>query len=66
MNLKDGCWNNAVLDSFFETIKTERTLLASYKTRNVTKQDIIVIIEMFCNSKRSHSYLNYVALWNLS
>ena len=51
--------DNAVVERFFGSLKTERVVFTKYRTRNEAKQDIIDYIEMFYNSKRSHSYLGY-------
>ena len=59
MSRKGDCWDNAVVESFFGSLKTERVVFTKYKTRDEAKQDIIDYIEMFYNSKRSHSYLGY-------
>jgi len=59
MSRKGDCWDNAVVERFFGSLKTERVVFTKYKTRDEAKQDIIDYIEMFYNSKRSHSYLGY-------
>jgi len=61
MSRKGDCWDNAVVESFFGTLKTEQVVFTKYRTRAEAKQDIIDYIEMFYNSKRSHSYLGYVS-----
>ena len=47
MSRKGDCWNNAVTESFFGSLKTERTFLSKYKTREQAKRDIIDYIKMF-------------------
>ncbi len=59
MSRKGDCWDNAVPESFFGTLKTERVYFSNYKTREEARRDIIDYIEMFYNSKRRHSYLGY-------
>ena len=61
MSRKGNCWDNAVAESFFGSLKTERVFFANYKTRDGAKRDIVDYIEMFYNSRRRHSYLGYVS-----
>ncbi len=59
MSRKGNCHDNAVMESFFHTLKTELTHHYHYKNANEAKQSIFEYIEVFYNSKRRHSYLNY-------
>jgi hypothetical protein len=52
---------NAVAESFFSSLKTERILFAKYKSRDAAKKDITDYIEMFYISRRRHSYLGNVS-----
>ena len=61
MSRKGDCWDNAVAESFFGTLKTERVYFSNYRTREEAKKDVIDYIEMFYNSKRRHSYLGYLS-----
>ena len=61
MSRKGNCWDNAVAESFFGSLKTERVFFSSYRTREEAKRDIVDYIEMFYNSNRRHSYLGYVS-----
>lgn len=61
MSRKGNCWDNAVAESFFGSLKTERVFFAKYKTRDDAKKDITDYIEMFYNSRRRHSYLGNVS-----
>lgn len=61
MSRKGNCWDNAVAESFFGSLKTERVFFASYRTREKAKRDIVDYIEMFYNSYRRHSYLGYIS-----
>lgn len=61
MSRKGNCWDNAVAESFFGSLKTERVFFSSYKTREAARRDIVDYIEMFYNSNRRHSYLGYVS-----
>lgn len=56
MSRQGDCWDNAVAEHFFGSLKTERTEHCSYTTREEAKADIIVY-----NSHRLHSYLGYVS-----
>jgi transposase InsO family protein len=61
MSRKGDCWDNAVMESFFGSLKSERINLKNYRTRETARQDIVAWIEMFYNAKRRHSYLGYVS-----
>lgn len=61
MSRKGNCWDNAVAESFFGSLKTERVFFSSYATRDAARKDIVDYIEMFYNSKRRHSYLGYMS-----
>ena len=61
MSRKGDCWDNAVAESFFGSLKTERVFFTNYKTRKEARLDIVDYIEMFYNCKRLHSYLGYVS-----
>lgn len=61
MSRKGNCWDNAVAESFFGSLKQERVYLSKYETREMARRDIIDYIEMFYNSKRKHSYLGNVS-----
>ena len=59
MSRKGDCWDNAVAESFFHSLKTEWTADIIYRTRSDARSDVIRYIEMFYNSNRFHSYLEY-------
>jgi transposase InsO family protein len=59
MSRKGDCWDNAVVESFFGTLKSERVHWRSYQTREEARRDIVDYIAMFYNSHRLHSYLGY-------
>ena len=61
MSRKGDCWDNAVAESFFGTLKAERVSFRDYRTRDEARRDIVDYIEMFYNSRRRHSYLGYVS-----
>ena len=61
MSRKGDCWDNAVVESFFGSLKQERVHWNHYQTRYEAQQDILEYITMFYNSKRLHSYLGYLS-----
>ncbi len=61
MSRKGNCWDNAVAESFFGSLKTERVFFTNYMTREEARRDIIDYIEMFYNCNRRHSYLGYIS-----
>ena len=61
MSRKGDCWDNAVSESFFGTLKNELVYHEKYKTREEARLSIFDYIEMFYNKRRIHSYLNYVS-----
>ncbi len=54
-----NCYDNAPMESFFGTLKTELIAQRYYLTREEARQDIVSYIEGFYNAKRRHSALNY-------
>jgi len=61
MSRRGNCYDNAVAESFFKTLKKECVRKYIFKTREEAKRKIFEYIEMFYNSKRRHSYLNYLS-----
>lgn len=61
MSRKGNCWDNAVSESFFHTLKTELTYHCKFKTREEAKKIIFEYIEVFYNRKRLHSANDYMA-----
>jgi len=59
MSRKGDCWDNAVVESFFGTLKQERVHWRNYQTRSEAQQDILNYITMFYNPHRLHSSLDY-------
>jgi putative transposase len=59
MSRRANCWDNAVMESFFKTLKVERIHLLRYETRAVARLDIVDWIEGFYNQKRMHSSIDY-------
>jgi len=59
MSRKGNCWDNAVAESFFHTLKTGLTNHKQYKTRDEAQEDIFDYIEVFYNRQRLHSTNDY-------
>jgi len=59
MSRKGDCWDNAVVESFFGSLKQERVQWRNYQSRYEAQQDVLDYISMFYNSYRLHSYLGY-------
>ncbi|PJD95063.1 MAG: hypothetical protein CK426_09395 [Legionella sp.] len=60
MSRKSNCWDNAVAESFFGSLKQERVQWRHYLTRYEAQQDVLNYISIFYNCYRLHSYLGYV------
>ena len=61
MSRKGDCWDNAMMESFFATLKKELVHQERYETRDAAKQSIFEYIEVFYNCVRLHSSLGYVS-----
>ena len=61
MSRKGDCWDNAVAESFFSTLKTERVHHRLYRDRAEARRDIFEYIEVFYNRVRLHSTLGYLS-----
>lgn len=61
MSRKGNCWDNAVSESFFHTLKTELIYHIKFKTREEAKQAIFEYIEVFYNRVRMHSANDYLS-----
>ncbi len=61
MSRKGNCWDNAIAESFFHTLKVELTRSNRYKTRKEAKQSIFQYIEGYYNQIRMHSAIDYKA-----
>jgi putative transposase len=59
MSRKGDCWDNAVVESFFGSLKSERLFWQHYSTRRAAHKEIVDYIAMFYNPLRLHSYLDY-------
>ena len=61
MSRSGNCWDNAAMESFFSSLKTERTARTLYHTRDQAKADVFDYIECFYNPRRRHSTLGYLS-----
>ena len=61
MSRKGDCYDNAVVESFFHTLKNEEVGDQVYPTRGDGRQSVIDYIEMYYNSRRLHSSLGYLS-----
>jgi putative transposase len=61
MSRSGNCWDNAVIESFFSSLKVERTDHKQYLTRDQARADVFDYIERFYNPRRRHSTLGYVS-----
>lgn len=61
MSRRGNCWDNAVAESFFSSLKKERIRKRIYRTRDLAKADVFDYIEVFYNRTRRHSHLGGVS-----
>ena len=61
MSRRGDCWDNAAMESFFSSLKTERTAKKIYRTRNDARADVFDYIERFYNQQRKHSTLKFMS-----
>jgi putative transposase len=61
MSRSGNCWDNAAMESFFSSLKTERTARKNYRTRDEARADVFDYIECFYNPKRRHSTIGYMS-----
>lgn len=59
MSRKGNCWDNAVAESFFGTMKQERVQWRHYQTRTEAYRDVLSYITIFYNDYRLHSTIGY-------
>lgn len=59
MSRKGDCWDNAVAESFFGSLKTEWVDDKDYLNHEEARKSLFEYIELFYNSKRRHSHLGY-------
>jgi putative transposase len=61
MSRAGNVWDNSAMESFFSTLKTERTARKVYRSRDAARSDVFDYIERFYNPKRRHSKLGYLS-----
>jgi putative transposase len=61
MSRKGDCWDNAAMESFFSSLKTERCARRQYSSRDEARADVFDYIERFYNPRRRHSVLDYLS-----
>jgi transposase InsO family protein len=61
MSGKGDCWDNAVMESFFKTLKSELVYQTHYRTREEARRSIFEYVEVFYNRQRRHSSLGYLS-----
>lgn len=59
MSRKGDCWDNALVESFFGTLKTELAHRSAWETRAEAREDLYAYLEGFYNQKRLHSALGF-------
>jgi putative transposase len=61
MSRSGNVWDNAAMESFFSSLKTERVDRKTYRTRDEAKADVFDYIERFYNPRRRHSTIGYLS-----
>jgi putative transposase len=61
MSRSGNVWDNAAMESFFSSLKTERIERKTYRTRNEARADVFDYIERFYNATRRHSTIGYLS-----
>lgn len=61
MSRRCDCWDNAAMESFCSTLKTERVNRRIYRTRDAARADVFDYIERFYDPHRRHSTLNFLS-----
>jgi putative transposase len=61
MSRSGNVWDNAAMESFFSSLKTERTARKVYRTRDDARADVFDYVERFYNPRRRHSTLGYLS-----
>jgi putative transposase len=60
MSRKGNCWDNAPMESFFGTLKTELVYQRDYPDREAARRDLFAYIEGYYNRRRIHSAIGYI------
>jgi putative transposase len=61
MSRSGSVWDNAAMESFFSSLKTERTGRKTYRTRDEARADVFDYFERFYNQKRRHSKIGFMS-----
>ena len=61
MSRRANCWDNAVAESFFATLKRELAYQTQWRTRAQARSEVFEYIEVFYNRTRRHSALGYLS-----
>ncbi len=61
MSRSGNVWDNAAMESFFSSLKTERIRGKVYRSRDEARADVFDTIERFCNAVRRHATIGYVS-----
>jgi putative transposase len=61
MSRQGDVWDNAAMESFFSSLKTERVSGKVYSTRNQARADVFDYVERFYNARRRHSTIGFVS-----
>ena len=61
LSRRGECWDNAAMESFFSSLKSERLNRRTYRSRDDVRADVFSYIEQFYNPRRRHSTLGYVS-----
>ena len=59
MSRRGDVWDNSAMESFFSSLKTERTSRTQYRSRNQCRADLFDYVERFYNARRRHSTIGY-------
>ena len=60
MSRKANCWDNAPMESFFGTLKTELVHQREHPDRDTARRDLFAYIEGYYNRRRIHSAIGYI------
>ncbi len=61
MSRSGNVWDNAAMESFFSSLKMQRTARKVYRTRDQARADVFDYIERFYNPNRRHSTIGYMS-----
>jgi putative transposase len=61
MSRSGNVWDNAAMESFFSSLKTEQIRGRIYRTRDQARADVFDYIERFYNPRRRHSTIGYLS-----